>query len=233
MLSALVVPLQGLNGVVGVLAMYHSAQDAFTPDHLRILLAVASKVALSVENALKYQQAESSATTDFLTGLPNARSLFVHLAQEVTRCRRMKTSLAVMVCDIDGLKKINDSFGHLEGDKLLREFSLRLKEACRGYDYVARMGGDEFVVTAPGLTVADVEEKIGRMSQAAVEAGRHTCGRQVIGLSVGTAFCPEDGYDVETLLGEADRRMYSVKQIHHAQTAASQDLLSQGAAGNK
>jgi diguanylate cyclase (GGDEF)-like protein/putative nucleotidyltransferase with HDIG domain len=233
MLSALVVPLQGLNGVVGVLAMYHSTQDAFTPDHLRILLAVASKVALSVENALKYQQAESSATTDFLTGLPNARSLFVHLAQEVTRCRRMKTSLAVMVCDIDGLKKINDSFGHLEGDKLLREFSLRLKEACRGYDYVARMGGDEFVVTAPGLTVADVEEKISRMSQAAVEAGRHTCGRQVIGLSVGTAFCPEDGYDVEALLGEADRRMYSVKQIHHAQTAASQDLLSQGAAGNK
>ena len=103
--------------------MYHANRDAFTPDHLRILLAVASKVALSVENALKYQQAESSATTDFLTGLPNARSLFVHLAQEVARCRRMKTSLAVMVCDIDGFKQINDSFGHLEGDKLLREFS--------------------------------------------------------------------------------------------------------------
>src|SRR4029077_7297665 len=91
--SALVVPLEGLNGVVGVLAMYHTNRDAFTPDHLRILLAVASKVALSVENALKYQQAESSATTDYLTGLPNARSLFVHLAQEVARCRRMKSSL--------------------------------------------------------------------------------------------------------------------------------------------
>ena len=193
--SALAVPLQGLNGVVGVLAMYHATQDAFTPDHLRILLAVASKVALSVENALKYQQAESSATTDFLTGLPNARSLFVHLAQEVARCRRMKTSLAVMVCDIDGLKKINDSFGHLEGDKLLREFSLRLKEACRGYDYVARMGGDEFVVTAPGLTLEAAEEKILRLNQAAVEAGRHTCGRNVISLSVGTALCPEDGFD--------------------------------------
>ena len=96
--------LEGLNGVVGVLAMYQANRDAFTPDHLRILLAVASKVALSVENALKYQQAESSATTDYLTGLPNARSLFVHLAQEVARCRRMKTSLAVMVCDIDGLQ---------------------------------------------------------------------------------------------------------------------------------
>jgi diguanylate cyclase (GGDEF)-like protein len=225
--SALAVPLQGLNGVVGVLAMYHSGQDAFTPDHLRILLAVASKVALSVENAIKYQQAESSATTDFLTGLPNARSLFVHLAQEVARCRRMKNSLAVMVCDIDGLKKINDSFGHLEGDKLLREFSIRLKDACRGYDYVARMGGDEFVVMAPGLTSDAVLEKAERLNQAAIEAGRLTCGREVISLSVGTAFCPEDGYDVEALLAEADRRMYSVKQRHHAQAAA----LAQGAAG--
>jgi diguanylate cyclase (GGDEF)-like protein len=229
--SALAVPLEGLTGVVGVLAMYHSNQDAFTPDDLRILLAVASKVALSVENALKYQQAESSATTDFLTGLPNARSLFVHLAQEVARCRRMKGSLAVMVCDIDGLKKINDSFGHLEGDKLLREFSIRMKEACRGYDYVARMGGDEFVVTAPGLTPQAALEKANRLNQAAMEAGREVCGRDVISLSVGASFCPADGFEVEALLAEADRRMYSVKQIHHAEAAARQDALSKGASG--
>ena len=169
--SALVVPLEGLDSVVGVLAMYHANRDAFTPDHLRILLAVASKVALSVENALKYQQAESSATTDYLTGLPNARSLFVHLAQEVARCRRMKTSLAVLVCDIDGFKQINDSFGHLEGDKLLREFTARLKDVCRGYDYVARMGGDEFVITAPGLTAEAAKEKADRLNQAAIESG--------------------------------------------------------------
>ena len=123
--SALVVPLEGLNGVVGVLAMYHVNRDAFTPDHLRILLAVASKVALSVENALKYQQAESSATTDYLTGLPNARSLFVHLAQEVARCRRMKSPLAVLVCDIDGFKAINDSFGHSGG----RQAAARVQHA--------------------------------------------------------------------------------------------------------
>ncbi len=218
--SALVVPLEGLNGVVGVLAMYQANRDAFTPDHLRILLAVASKVALSVENALKYQQAESSATTDYLTGLPNARSLFMHLAQEVARCRRMKTSLAVMVCDIDGFKQINDSFGHLEGDKLLREFTTRLKDLCRGYDYVARMGGDEFVITAPGLTAEAAKEKAARLNQAAIESGRHVCGRDLITLSVGIAFCPEDGFDVERLLAEADRRMYSMKQIHHAAAAA-------------
>lgn len=218
--SALVVPLEGLNGVVGVLAMYHTGRDAFTPDHLRILLAVASKVALSVENALKYQQAESSATTDYLTGLPNARSLFVHLAQEVARSRRMKSSLAVLVCDIDGFKQINDSFGHLEGDKLLREFATRLKDVCRGYDYVARMGGDEFVITAPGLTPDAAKEKAERLNQAAIESSRHVCGRELITLSVGMAFCPEDSFDVERLLAEADRRMYSMKQVHHAEAAA-------------
>jgi diguanylate cyclase (GGDEF)-like protein/putative nucleotidyltransferase with HDIG domain len=230
--SALVVPLEGLNGVVGVLAMYHTTRDAFTADHLRILLAVASKVALSVENALKYQQAESSATTDFLTGLPNARSLFVHLAQEVARCRRTKTPLAVMVCDIDGFKQINDSFGHLEGDKLLREFTSRLKDVCRGYDYVARMGGDEFVITAPGLTPDAAKEKAERLNQAAIESGRHVCGREVITLSVGTSFCPEDGFDVERLLAEADRRMYSMKQTHHASSATRElDTKAQGATG--
>ncbi len=227
--SALVVPLEGLNGVVGVLAMYQTARDAFTSDHLRILLAVASKVALSVENALKYQQAESSATTDYLTGLPNARSLFVHLAQEVARCRRTKTPLTVMVCDIDGFKQINDSFGHLEGDKLLREFSVRLKEACRGYDYVARMGGDEFVITAPGLERGAAEEKAERLNQAAIEAGRLICGRDLISLSVGMAFCPDDGFDVERLLAEADRRMYSMKQMHHAAAIARQHEKSLGA----
>ena len=229
--SALVVPLEGLNGVVGVLAMYQTNRDAFTPDHLRILLAVASKVALSVENALKYQQAESSATTDYLTGLPNARSLFVHLAQEVARCRRMKSSLAVLLCDIDGFKQINDSFGHLEGDKLLREFTTRLKDVCRGYDYVARMGGDEFVITAPGLTPEAAKEKAERLNQAAIESGRHVCGRDLITLSVGMAFCPEDGFDVERLLAEADRRMYSMKQVHHAE-AVEREQKKLGATAN-
>ena len=224
--SALAVPLEGLNGVVGVLAMYQTERDVFTPDHLRILLAVAAKVALSVENALKYQQAESSATTDYLTGLPNARSLYMHLAQELGRSRRTKTSLAVLVCDIDGFKQINDSFGHLEGDRLLREFTARLKEVCRNYDYVARMGGDEFVITAPGLTLEAAREKADLLNQAAIEAGRKICGKDLISLSVGMAFCPEDGTDAERLLAEADRRMYSMKQVHHRQAGAARQTES-------
>ena len=215
--SALVVPLEGLNGTVGVLAMYRSDRDAFTADHLRVLLAISSKIALSVENALKYQQAESSATTDYLTGLPNARSLFVHLSRELARCRRTGTALAVMVCDMDNFKQINDLYGHLQGDNLLRDFAAHLKETCRGYDYVARLSGDEFVVVAPGLKLEAADEKANRLNQLAVEAGKKITGHELVALSVGTAFCPEDGFDVERLLAEADRRMYSMKQLHHSE----------------
>src|SRR5262249_58570861 len=115
---AVAIPLEGLEGVVGVMALYHAEADAFTSDHLRILLAVTSKMALAIENALKYQQAENSATTDFLTDLPNARSLFLELDRELARCKRKGTSLTVMVCDMDGFKQINDRFGHLEGNRV-------------------------------------------------------------------------------------------------------------------
>jgi diguanylate cyclase (GGDEF)-like protein/putative nucleotidyltransferase with HDIG domain len=221
--SILAVPLEGLNGVVGVLAMYRADRDAFSADHLRILLAISSKIALSVENALKYQQAEDSATTDYLTGLPNARSLFIHLTRELARCRRTGTTLSVMVCDLDNFKQINDLYGHLEGDNLLKDFSNRLKENCRGYDYVARMGGDEFVLVAPGLSPEASSEKASRLHQVAVDAGRKVAGRELVGLSVGTAFCPQDGFDVERLLAEADRRMYSMKKIHHSEPSPDPD----------
>ena len=148
--SALAVPLEGVSGMIGVLALYRAERDAFTSDNLRILLAVSSKMALSIENALKYQQAENSATTDYLTGLPNARSLFLQLERELARCKRDKSSLTVMVSDMDGFKQINDRFGHLEGNRVLRLFAQALKESCREYDYVARMGGDEFVVDRSG-----------------------------------------------------------------------------------
>jgi diguanylate cyclase (GGDEF)-like protein/putative nucleotidyltransferase with HDIG domain len=228
--SALIVPLEGLNGVVGVLAMYRADRDAFSADHLRILLAVSSKIALSVENALKYQQAEDSATTDYLTGLPNARSLFLHLSRELSRCRRTSTSLAVMVCDLDNFKQINDLYGHLEGDNLLKDFAGHLKESCRGYDYVARMGGDEFVIVAPGMNAEAANEKASRLNQLAIEAGRKIAGRDLVALSVGTAFCPEDSFDVERLLEEADRRMYSMKKIHHSEPSANRDVNAPGRA---
>ena len=213
--SAISIPLEGLQGVVGVLTLYHSDADAYTSDHLRILLAISSKVALSVENALAFQEAESSATTDYLTELPNARSLFIHLDRELARCKRLDTSLTVMVCDLDGFKKINDRFGHLEGNRILRHFSETLQGSCREYDYVARMGGDEFVIVAPGLSASAAEARGICLSELAGNAGREVCGVEWLSLSVGCAIYPEDGVDAEKLLAEADRRMYIQKQEHH------------------
>ncbi len=210
--SALAVPLEGVAGVIGVLALYRGDRDAFTSDHLRILLAVSSKMALSIENALKYQQAESSATTDYLTGLPNARSLFLQLDRELARCKRDNSTLTVMVSDMDGFKQINDRFGHLEGNRVLRLFAQALKDSCREYDYVARMGGDEFVVVAPGLAADAAGKKAEQMRALAKQAGHEVCGEDILSLSVGRAMYPEDGKDAEQLLAEADRRMYIEKQ---------------------
>ncbi len=213
--SALSVPLEGLNGgIVGVLTLYHAERDAFTRDHLRILMALSSKVSLSVENALKYQQAESSATTDYMTGLPNARSLFLHLDAELSRCKRGDLRLGVLVCDLDGFKLVNDRFGHLEGNKVLQLVAKGMRESCREYDYVARMGGDEFVLVLPGFVPATLEAKTQQLIEMTREVGFQVCGERVLSLSVGASFFDQDGTDAEQLLTEADRRMYKEKQDH-------------------
>jgi diguanylate cyclase (GGDEF)-like protein/putative nucleotidyltransferase with HDIG domain len=210
--SALAVPLEGLHGVAGVVALYHAEKDFFTTDHLRILLAISSRMALAIDNAVKYEQAESSAVTDYLTGLPNARSLFMQLDRELARCKRDKKTLTVMVADMDGFKQINDRFGHLEGDRVLRLFARSLKETSREYDYVARMGGDEFVVIAPGLTPEPAARKAEQMRGLAKKAGKDVCNEDILSLSVGKAVYPEDGIEAEKLLAEADKRMYLQKQ---------------------
>jgi diguanylate cyclase (GGDEF)-like protein len=215
--SALAVPLEGLGGVVGVVALYHVEKDFFTSDHLRILLAVSSKMALAIENAMKFQQAESSAVTDFLTGLPNARSLFLQLDRELARCKRDNTNLTVMVADLDGFKQINDRFGHLEGNRVLRLFAHSLKETSREYDYVARMGGDEFVVIAPGLTAEATARKVEQMRDLAQQAGKDVCNEDILSLSVGKAVYPQDGMDAEKILSEADKRMYLQKRSQSTQ----------------
>ena len=215
--SALAVPLEGVNGLVGVLALYLRAPDAFTTEHLRILQVIASRVALFMENALRFREAESSATIDYLTGIANARALSIHLEQELSRCRREGTTAAVIVCDLDGFKQINDRYGHLAGDKVLKQFAASLTLVCREYDYPARMGGDEFVIVAPNMTREAFAERAMVFSNLANKAGRDGCGADFLSLSVGAAFFPQDGQDAERLLAEADRAMYAAKQRHYQQ----------------
>jgi diguanylate cyclase (GGDEF)-like protein/putative nucleotidyltransferase with HDIG domain len=219
--SALAVPLAGAAGVVAVLALYRARQDAFTKDDLRILLAIGSKVGFTIENSVKYQLAEDSATTDYLTGLPNARSLFLHLDGEIARSERSASPLAVFVADLDGFKGVNDRLGHLQGNKLLQMFAAFLRDSCREYDYAARMGGDEFVVVAPGLQPDAAQEMIERLHSILTHIRNNFAGEGGLSVSIGQAFYPADGSTAEELLVEADRRMYGVKKQRHARKAKS------------
>jgi len=213
--SALSVPLRGREVVAGVLTLYHRDKNFFTKDHLRMLLAGSSKLGVSVENALQYERAQSTASTDYLTGLPNARSICLHLEQELSRVRRTKTPLAVLLCDLNGFKKVNDTFGHLTGNKLLQEAASRFRSSCREYDQVGRLGGDEFVFVLPEVTKENVGEMEKRLTRAVQEASRSACPEMIISVSVGSSFYPDDGASGEELLSEADRSMYNVKEKHY------------------
>jgi diguanylate cyclase (GGDEF)-like protein/putative nucleotidyltransferase with HDIG domain len=217
--SALAVPLEGVAGVAGVMTLYSIRKDAFTRDHLRILLAISSKLALSIENSVRYRQAEGEAVTDYLTGLPNARSLFVHLEHEVARCTASHDSLYVVVCDLDGFKGVNDKFGHLTGNRVLKHVARALKQKCKEKDYIARMGGDEFVIVLPGLHETEVESMIISLEKAVSEVACAILGDQLFGVSVGTAQLGEGGH-AEDLLAQADRNMYKMKRTHRQVRAA-------------
>ncbi len=229
--SALAVPLNGINGAIGVMALYRADRDSFSKENLRILLAISPKVALAIETALTQRLLETSITTDYLTNLPNARSLFLSLDSEIARARRTSSSLAVVVCDLDGFKMVNDRFGHLAGNKVLRIIANGLREHCGPVDYVARMGGDEFVLLIPGEAGEELELKIDLLRSVARRAGDSTPEPSPLSMSVGVAIYPDDGDDAEDLLAEADRRMYKSKRLRKksAQIAPAEPHVPVGA----
>jgi len=206
--SALAAPLLGLKSVVGVLALYRLEAATFTSENLRVLLAVSSKTGLAVENALKYQQAEGSSTTDYLTGLPNARALFLQLDRELARCERDNSRLTVMVCDLRGFKQINERFGKDQGDRVLRAFAEKLQVTSRKYDHVARMSGDEFVVIAPEMPEEAMQPRIRQLRELAQQVGIAVTGEDVMSVDIGYASYPGDAVEAESLLEQADRKMY-------------------------
>ncbi len=205
------VPLTGRNGIVGALSLYSRKRACYGADHMRLLNAIAPKLSLAIENGLHFKHAESSATTDYLTGLPNAHSLFVHLQREVEVSRYLSAPLGVLVCDLNGFKHINDTQGHLTGNRLLGAVGDALKSRCRENDYVARMGGDEFVIVCSGLTRPTLAARIPEMRSAIREAGDEICGRGLLDSGFGSAVFPEDGTTADELLAVADRFMYQDK----------------------
>ena len=214
LLSAISVPLETSGNVVGLITLYSAQVNAFTQDHLRVLQQISPKAGLSLANALKHEKAAASATTDELTGLPNMRSM----AQNFTE-RLNGPAPAVLVLDLDGFKSVNDRFGHLTGNRVLRLVSEALLKVFPDQDYVARMGGDEFVVVM--REASQVGQAIGRLNLLVKKIGQQICGTEGLAFSAGAAFYPADGESAEKLLAIADERMYSDKKGHRTEAPES------------
>jgi diguanylate cyclase (GGDEF)-like protein/putative nucleotidyltransferase with HDIG domain len=213
--SAIAVPLEGVDGVSGVLALYHADRDAFSKEHLRLLQAVSAKVAVALENATPLRAAEQVAAADAVPGVADARELLVQLERELSRARRQNIPVTVAVMNVEGFKEVHARFGRLEANEALRAFTLGLRSACRDYDVVARTGADEFAVLLPGARPEDVGSRMAQFHNmlAGVCGGRFS---RDLALTAGTASYPWDGENAEALLSQADRRMYADKRRYHA-----------------
>ena len=144
--AALVCPLYFDDAFLGCLALYHTTPDYYAEDHRRLLERVAEQAGAVIHNSIVFEQTQEDSLTDPLTGLPNRRSLFVHLSRELARAGRLKSEVALIVMDVDEFKGINDTYGHNVGDAALRAISGELQLALRPYDLCVRYAGDEFIV---------------------------------------------------------------------------------------
>jgi diguanylate cyclase (GGDEF)-like protein/putative nucleotidyltransferase with HDIG domain len=211
--SAIVCPLQFNDTFIGCLALYHVEPNHYTEDHRRLLERIAEQAGAVIHNSIVFEQTQEDSLTDPLTGLPNRRSMFVHLSRELSRAERLKSEVAIIVMDIDGFKTINDTYGHNVGDHALREVAGALQSGLRPYDLCVRYAGDEFIVVLTDCTRDGVEAKRRELQarvaeiQVEVRAGK----RLRLGASAGAAVFPHDGATYEQLLAGADHMMYRDK----------------------
>ena len=224
--TATVVPLMRDDAVLGALAMYSTDLSSYSADHLRLMEAVAKLASDAIANAVHHERTETSALTDLLTGLPNARALRYRFEEEADRARRHRDGFSVMMMDLDGFKAVNDRFGHQAGDQLLRELSELLLSHIRSADFVSRYAGDEFVAIMQ-VGQEEIQELAQRIQR---EIDRHDFGfqgsRLFIGLSVGSANFGVDGETLDELLLAADRAMYADKARRKALFAESNSLTT-------
>jgi diguanylate cyclase (GGDEF)-like protein len=120
----------------------------------------------------------------------------------------------LLICDLDGFKAVNDRFGHLTGNRLLEALAGAFRKSCRTGDFVARMGGDEFVLLLGEMQPEDLGARIAQFRDLARTVGREICGEDVLDASFGAAVYPADGQTSNELLAFADRQMYRRKTEH-------------------
>lgn len=162
----------------------------------------------ALANARKYDAAVKKAALDGLTGLPNRAAFMERLREEAARSARYSRRFSVIFIDLDNFKLVNDRYGHLAGDEALRRVAAALRRRVRRSDFIARYGGDEFVVFVLEASANEAAKVAGRI---AAEVQGVSVGKVALSASAGIACWPEDGEDPEQLICIADRRMYEVK----------------------
>jgi diguanylate cyclase (GGDEF)-like protein len=189
-----------------------SEPERFADAVERLADATGAIQAVAVEELVRSRsrELESQANTDPLTGLGNLRHLQRELAKMLEMQKRYGHPFGLLLMDIDGLKRVNDSQGHQAGDRLLMQVAMALQRSIRTVDVAARLGGDEFCVLAPEQEPAAAGLLGERLASAVVEEVSVPADPPV-GLSIGVVSCPEHGEDAEALIDAADRAMYRAK----------------------
>jgi diguanylate cyclase (GGDEF)-like protein len=220
--SSLVCPLIVSGELIGTLAVYHTASGFYQDGHARLLDRICGQASAVIHNAIIFEQTQQDSLTDPLTGLPNTRSLFLHLTRELARAERMGSAVALIVMDLDDFKVINDTHGHRAGDRALREVGRGLRAAIRPYDTCVRYAGDEFIVVLSGCGREEADAKRRELQNIVARLALEVeSGLIPMAISAGIAVFPEDGETYESLLAVADREMYVDKHARKAETLAS------------
>jgi diguanylate cyclase (GGDEF)-like protein len=210
--SLLVLPLISADEAIGTLTLVARAEKRFGKDVREMLAVIANQVAVALQNGLLYRKMETMATTDGLTGLTNHRTFQARFEDLLQRAQRHGHRVALLLCDVDFFKKVNDNYGHPVGDEVLRRVAKVLQEVPRKIDVPARYGGEEFVVILDNVDVVQakaVAERIRlEIAKVVVETDK---GPLSVTESIGVAAFPDDGHDRATLIEHADLALYHAK----------------------
>jgi diguanylate cyclase (GGDEF)-like protein len=210
--SLLVLPLLVADEAIGTMALAARTEKRFSKDVREMLAVIANQVAVSLQNGFLYKKMETMATTDGLTGLTNHRTFQSRFEDLLQRAQRHNHKVALLLCDIDHFKKVNDNYGHPVGDEVLRRVARVLQEVPRKIDIPARYGGEEFAVILDNVDVAQAKAVADRIrieiSKVVVETDK---GPLSVTESIGVAAFPEDGRDRTTLIERADLALYAAK----------------------
>jgi diguanylate cyclase (GGDEF)-like protein len=211
------VPLVVEEAAVGALNVYRLGVDVgFSAAEAEVIERFAAMAALAFNSARQRETLRAEARTDGLTGVLNHRAYHERLHQEVTRALGDGRRLSVVVLDLDHFKAINDTHGHVEGDRALRAVAEGLQTAVRNVDTVARLGGEEFALILPGAGPAEAGEAAERARTAVAEV---TVAGRALTASAGIATCPEDSRAPGRLLELADAALYRAKRSGRDRTS--------------